>query len=195
MENLESLAAAIRDTSEWLAKPGRQGMIIGGVAFALNARPRLTQDVDATVLAETGEDEEIESLTASAAANGLFPRIDNLPSFAAKSLVLLMVHRKSNVEVDIALGFLPFEREAFSRSRVDTSMGFPVRIPAPEDHIVMKAVANRPHDWADIAMITEYQPTLDKPAIMSRMRSFTEILDCPERLEKLAQVLGVAYEK
>ena len=53
--------------------------------------------------------------------------------------------------MDIAIGQLPFEEELLRRFQVTTVGRLHVPLPTPEDLIVLKAVANRPQDLADIA--------------------------------------------
>jgi hypothetical protein len=74
------LAKAIVAVVQLLARLGDQGVVIGGVAVSLVGRPRLTEDIDATVLCDL---EEIDSLLQLASECGLQPRIVEVAEFAA----------------------------------------------------------------------------------------------------------------
>jgi hypothetical protein len=64
--------------------------------------------------------------------------------------VLLLRHAASRIDIDIAFAALPFERQALSRARWVHVSGLEVPLPTPEDLIIMKAIAHRPRDLADV---------------------------------------------
>jgi hypothetical protein len=99
--------------------------------------------------------------------------------FAKKSRVLLLRHSASGANIDITLGVLPFEEEVVTRSKVyDTGM-LSIRLPTPEDFIIMKAVAHRPKDLIDIQSIIDAHPDLDVDRIRRWAKSFTDVLETP----------------
>ena len=55
-----------------------------------------------------------------------------------------------------------------------------VRLPTPEDLIIMKAVAHRPKDLEDIRTITDIFPDLDVNRIKQWVKEFADVLEQPD---------------
>ncbi|MDZ4159533.1 MAG: hypothetical protein U1B80_07065, partial [Anaerolineaceae bacterium] len=64
-----------------------------------------------------------------------------------------------------------------------------VRLPTPEDLIILKAVAHRPIDMLDIQGIVESNPDLDRQRIEYWVRQFSQALDNPQLWEDIARLL------
>lgn len=90
------------------------------------------------------------------------------------------MHSESGVSVDIALGRLPFERYAVEHATSFKIDDLIVPVVAPEDLIVMKAVAHRPQDLQDIRVIVTCNPKLDVKRIRREVRGMASALDMPE---------------
>lgn len=177
LQHLTSLLAPLIALQRLLARFDNQGIIIGGIAASLLGRPRLTADVDAMILLSI---EELPLLMEAATQEGLVPRITDAQDFARRHRVLLMRHQESGINVDIALGLLPFEIEAVERSTVYQVGSLTIRLPTPEDLIIFKAVAYRPKDLLDIQAIIESHPNLDGKRIEYWVREFARLLEMPE---------------
>ena len=145
--DLTPLLAVLRDLAAWLKAGKVPGVVIGGLAASLLGRPRLTRDVDALVMVDEGHWAEF---LAAGAEHGFMPRRDDALAFAQETRVLLVRHQESGMDADIVLGLLPFEKEAVARATWVELSGVQVPLPLPEDLIIMKAVAHRPQDLADI---------------------------------------------
>jgi hypothetical protein len=78
------------------------------------------------------------------------------------------------------LGILPFEQEAVQRSTLHDTGTFAIRLPTPEDLIIMKTVAHRPKDLLDIQALIETNPGLDRERIRFWVSQFAEALEMPE---------------
>ena len=172
-----SLVAPLQAVQRLLGRFHDQGMFIGGVAASLLGRPRLTFDIDVLILLST---DDLPGLIQAAAQEGLAPRIAEADVFAREHRILLLRHLESGIAVDISLGMLPFEREAVQRSVLHDTGTLAVRLPTPEDLIVLKAVAHRPKDLLDIQALIETNPDLDRERIRFWAREFAEALDMPE---------------
>ena len=177
----------IRVAAEVQALCDREGWrfcFIGGVALQRWGEPRETVDVDLTLLSGFGhEDPFIEKLLET-----FEPRIDDAAEFARARRVLL-IRSRSGVGIDVALGALPFEETAVSRS---TLFEFPeralLRTCSAEDLIVMKAFASRGRDWADIeGIIVRQTGRLDWHYIEAQLGPLAELKDAPELLVQLAK--------
>jgi hypothetical protein len=155
---------------------------IGGLALQRWGEPRETVDVDLTLLTGFGDEAPfIETLLSHFEA-----RLENAAQFAMTTRVLLL-RAKSGVGLDIALGGLPFEESAVSRS---TMFVFPgdagIRTCSAEDLIVMKAFAARPRDWLDIeGIIIRQTGKLDWTYIVTQLAPLAELKGEPEILELL----------
>jgi hypothetical protein len=181
----DQVLAALAAVQRLITKMDEQGVIIGGVAANLLGAPRFTTDVDAVVLS-SGED--LDVLLAVAAAEGLAPRIADAAAFARRSRVLLLHHGAADANVDVSLGVLPFEVEMVENSSLHQVGELMLRLPTPEDLVIMKAVAHRARDYADIEGIMTRHPNLDWRRIEHWVRQFAEALEMPELWSDLARL-------
>ncbi|MDI7268140.1 MAG: nucleotidyltransferase, partial [Myxococcota bacterium] len=143
----ERLADALRALAAALAESGRPAMIIGGIAAIVRGVPRVTRDIDATVV---GEGTDLDALLATFGRHGVAPRIDDALAFARRHHVLLLRHRSSGVDVDVSIAWLPFEVEAIAAAEPIALYGATVRAARAEDLVVYKAVAWRAQDRLDV---------------------------------------------
>src|SRR5215216_2258525 len=114
-KSLEPFRATIESLNRLLQSYNHRGVIIGGVAVGLLGKPRFTADVDAVFLIST---EDISRFLELARMENIIPRIQNAEEFARKSRVLLLRHAPTEIDVDISLGILPFEREMVDRGGI-----------------------------------------------------------------------------
>jgi hypothetical protein len=181
------LLAVLRDLVAWFKAGKVQGVVIGGLAASLLGRPRLTRDVDALVL--VNENHWAEFL-GEGAKHGFIPRRDDVLAFARETQVFLVRHQQSGIDVDVILGALPFEKEAVARATWVDIGGIQAPLPLPEDLIVMKAVAHRPQDLADIEAILAAHPKLNLRRVRRWVREFATALEMPEILKDLEALLS-----
>lgn len=174
---LSPLLPALRALCELLKKSHKRGMIIGGVASSLLGQPRLTADIDATVMID---DKDVDEFLIQASAEGLSPRRTRSAEFMRRSAMLLLRHDASGVPIDINQGRLPFEQLAAGKAKTKRHGGISIPMPRPEDLIVMKAVAHRPKDLEDIRGIVASQARLDISYIQKHVQGFGRALDMPE---------------
>jgi hypothetical protein len=163
---------------------GWRSCIIGGIAVIRWGEPRLTRDVGVSLFAGFGREHEY----ARAILDVLPPRIDGALAFAVANRVLL-VRAADGIPVDIALAGFPFEQEIIDRASLHEYLpGIELRIVSAEDLIVLKAFANRPRDWADIAGIAARQRTLDWETISQRLDPLVVLKGEPEILQTLLRI-------
>ncbi|MCB0055538.1 MAG: nucleotidyltransferase [Caldilineaceae bacterium] len=186
---LEPLLAPLAAIQRVIEKLDDRGVIIGGIAASLLGEPRLTADADALVLLSI---DEVPLLIELAQAEGLHPRFADIVEFARRSRVVLLRHPESGIDVDISLGLLPFEIEAVERSQEHRAGSLTVRLPTPEDLIILKAVAHRQKDMLDIEAVIAAQPHLDKERIAFWVRQFAELLEMPELWTDVERLLDNA---
>jgi hypothetical protein len=167
-----ALVEAARETLEWLDAAGWQACIIGGLAVQRWGQPRLTQDVDLTVLVGLGD----EARFVDGALARFQPRREDARAFALTYRVLL-VRASMGVPVDIALGGTAFEAESFGRSSEwEIEAGVMIRTCSAEDLLVHKLIAGRPRDLADVETIVARQGRrLDVARVRKLVAAFAEV--------------------
>ena len=185
-KSLEPFRATIEALHRLLEKHNDRGVIIGGIAVGLLGKPRYTADVDAMFLLST---QDIPQFLESARAENIIPRVQNVEEFARKTRVLLLKHIPTNTEIDISLGVLLFEEEMVERGSVKSFANLSARLPAPEDLIIMKAIAHRPKDLEDIRTIVDNNPNLDIARIEKWVRDFAEVMETPDLWKQIEGIL------
>ncbi|MBI2342951.1 MAG: nucleotidyltransferase [Deltaproteobacteria bacterium] len=176
----------LKELSNLLSKTKTEGVVIGGISVGLIGKPRFTADIDAVILLNF---EQIEAFVKTATAFGFEPRISDVGEFARKTHVILLVHKKTGINIDLSIGLLPFEHEIVQRAKKFESAGVSFYIPTPEDLIIMKAVAHRPKDLEDIRMIVQANPELDRQRIKRWVEDFAQTLEMPEIWKDVEKLL------
>jgi hypothetical protein len=181
MERLIKIAADLLDFCEaqnWRA------CVIGGLAVQRWGEPRLTLDVDLSLLTGFGQEAVfVEKLTERYEA-----RVENPQAFALRNRVLLLTQHA--VGIDVAFAAIPFEERAIERS---SSFEFlpskSLRTCSAEDLIVYKAFADRPRDWVDIEGIVVRQGSeLDVQLIQTELGPLVVAKESPGILTRLRQM-------
>ena len=173
--------------SEWLESAAVPGAIVGGVAASVLGRPRLTQDIDVLVILDR---REWTAFLATGQDFGFVPRIDDALDFAESSRVLLVVHQPSGISIDIVLGALPLEDEIVRGARNVEIAGIRLPLAAPESIVVMKTLARRARDIADIEGILEVHDRLDLDWIRTRLTEFDQALGQTDLLDEFSRILA-----
>jgi hypothetical protein len=186
-DHLEPLLDALDALQHLLSRFDNRGVIIGGAAVSILGRARFTEDVDAMFLLSN---KDLPRLLAMAKEEGIEPRVDDAVDFARKNRVLLLKHTLTDTGIDISLGALPFEEEMVERSElyvVDETLQ--LRLPTPEDLIIMKAIAHRPKDLEDIRTIADKYPNMDIERIKKWVKAFGEVLETPDLWDLVKSLL------
>ena len=181
------LVRALGAVLEWLESAAVPGAIVGGVAASVLGRPRLTQDIDVLVILDR---RYWAAFLATGQDLGFVPRIDDALDFAESSRVLLVLHQPSGVAIDIVLGALPLEDEIVRGARNVEIAGIRLPLATPESIVVMKALARRARDIADIEGILEVHDRLDLDWIRTRLTEFDHALGETDRLDEFSRILA-----
>ncbi len=158
---------------------------IGGIAVQRWGEPRLTLDLDLTLITGFGgEDPFIEALLAFYAG-----RIEDAGEFARRSRVLLL-KTPDGVGIDISLGALPFEEAMVDRASVySLGPGLDLRTCSAEDLIILKLFASRPLDLRDAeGVVTRHRDQLDWRYIECQLAPLAEVKQDAEILRTLARL-------
>jgi len=173
---------AAKDLQETVLGRGWRFCFIGGLALQRWGEPRVTVDVDVTLLTGFGDEEPFIRHLVSHYA----PRRPDAAAFALRNRVLLLKTR-GGVGLDIALGGLPFEEDAVSRATpADFLPDVQLVTCSAEDLVVMKTLADRARDWVDIRTVLIRQAgRLDLAYIRRQLRPLVQIKEQPDILARL----------
>lgn len=186
MNGLEDLLHAAAGLEVALRRRSWRFCFIGGVAVQRWGLPRFTQDLDLTVLTGFGQEEQfVDDLLRE-----LVPRRPDARAFALRHRVLL-AQTHGGVEVDVALGALPFEERCIDRASVwRLPDGNTLTTCSAEDLIVHKVFAGRELDWGDVEQVlVRQQGKLDWGQIRSELTPLLALKGTPEAMEKLDRLL------
>jgi hypothetical protein len=148
--------------------------------------PRATRDVDATVLADFGEEAQLLS-----ALLRKFPSRDPEPLPRAERGRLALLTASNGVQLDLSFAAFPFEREVLDRASTwRIPPGTELNTCSAEDLVIYKLVAARPGDLVDVSGVVRRQGRrLDVDRIRRWGRAFAEIKEDPELLHPFEQAL------
>jgi hypothetical protein len=96
------------------------------------------------------------------------------------------------VDVDVILGALPFEHEVVSRATPLQAGTIVLPVAAAEDLVIMKALAGRPRDIADIESLIDANPNLDLDRVRRHVAEFAALLEMPDMERTLEAILSRA---
>ena len=155
---------------------------IGGLALQRWGEPRLTGDVDLTILTGFG----YEAAYISELCRSYPQRVADAAAFALRHRVLLLKSTRG-IPIDVSLAALPFEERVIERA---TAYRFLAEIRlhtcSAEDLIVLKAFADRPRDWADIeGIVNRSGCRLDWLTIEAELQPLCEAKKAPHILPRL----------
>jgi hypothetical protein len=179
---VNALIAAALEIQDHCRRNGWRFCVVGGFAVLRWGEPRLTRDVDLTLLTGFGQEERFVD-----ALLGLFAgRLDKARDFALRHRVLLLT-ASNGIPLDIALGAMPFEERAVGRaSAYAIQPNAAVLTCSAEDLIVFKAFAGRERDWLDIAGVVARQGVrLDQRLIWNELLPLLELKGTPEHRDRL----------
>jgi hypothetical protein len=181
MTRLVRLAAELQsllDSSSW------QNCLIGGLALQRWGIPRLTIDLDMTVLTGFGGEKKLVDFLLSKYA----ARRTDARDFALRNRVLL-IQSGDGIGIDIALGALPFEERMMKRaSEFPFLPDCRLRTCSAEDLIVTKAFAGRDQDWVDVKGVIIRQKSLNWRVIYSELAPLCKLKEAPEIISRLKQL-------
>jgi hypothetical protein len=183
----KKILEALADLAKALRRIDSPSMVIGGIAVIAHGVARQTIDIDATVLAARLD---IPQFLAALADCSICPRIPNFLEFAEKSQVLLLVHEKTRISLEISFAFTTFEQEALAQAVEVSFGGVKISVATPEDLVIYKALAWRDRDRFDIEqLLTLHGDRIDLDRVRAFVQEFAQILDTPERIPEFDRLL------
>jgi hypothetical protein len=147
---LADFARAVRGLPVTWYVFGAQGAILRGVA-------RLTADVDVTVLlGPVTPDDFVDALH----RGGVALRVPRDDAFVAATRVFPLVHVRTGLPVDVVLGGPGLEEDFAGRAEMVDIGGVEVPVATATDLVIMKMIAGRPKDFADVASLLAIDPAI-----------------------------------
>jgi hypothetical protein len=167
---------AICQSQDW------QFCFIGGLALQRWGEPRETVDVDLSLFAGFGDEQQFCDVLLKHFA----PRISDAAAFARERRVLLLRSAKG-IGLDVALAALPYEALVIERSSYFIyPPNVSLRTCSAEDLVVLKAFAGRGQDWVDVERIIVRQTgNLDWIYIREQLQPLAELKEAPGILDQL----------
>ena len=186
MRGLGDLLLAAAELQSAIEGNGWRFCFIGGVAVQRWGNQRFTQDIDLTLLTGFGD----EATFVDGLLGFLDPRRPDARDFALRNRVLL-ARTRSGVDVDVALGALPFEERSVARATPwVVEKGVVLTTCSAEDLVVHKAFAGRGRDWDDLeAVLIRQHGRLNLAQIRSELTPLLELKGEVEALDKLEGTL------
>jgi hypothetical protein len=161
---MTDLFQAIGQLVPLLERLGASYAVMGGIAVRAYGIPRPTYDVDFTLslprdrLHELYDGvEQIGYTVPEAFQKGWVDQVSGL------SLVKFRWYREGlGIDIDVFLAEAPFQEEVLKRRRQVQLDGLNLWLVSPEDLILLKLLAARPRDLADVADVLFMQGQLDE---------------------------------
>ena len=161
-------------------------MVIGGIAIIARGVRRMTADIDAVV---QGDRTDVPSLLRILAKKRIVPRIDDAEAFVRESMVLLLRHDPTGVELDVSFAWTAFEHDAIEASTDATYGSVVAPMARAEDLVVFKAMAARPVDIEDASALLLMHKDIDLVRVRRRLGELAAMADEPALLVGLEQVI------
>lgn len=183
---MNALLETAAEIQSFLQRAGERFCFIGGVALQRWGEPRLTRDVDLTLLCPYGA----EAQTAERLLAGFSPRIPDAHAFALQHRVLLL-RGTSGVPIDVALGGIPFEERCVGRASEFDFGDVRLLTCSAEDLVVLKAFAGRDRDWADVeSVVIRQSHRMDWSLVFAELEPLAAVRGGAEITSRLRRLRG-----
>jgi hypothetical protein len=187
MQELTPILAAAGQLVDFCRARGWSYCLIGGLAVQRWGEPRFTRDADLTLLTGFGGEADFIKVL----LGEFTPRRSDAADFAARSRVLLL-RAENGVDLDVALGALPFEQRVFQRaSDYEFRDGCLLPTCSAEDLVVHKVFAGRERDWADVRGVLDRQHgKIDLALVRRELKPLLEAKEEPEAMARFEQLVS-----
>lgn len=180
---MDDLSKAIEDIVGLFDSLGLEYAIMGGIAVRVYGIPRATYDVDFTTAIRREaltelfhRAQEIGYTVPDVYLQGWIDQVGGMPLVKIR---LLLDGRE--IDVDIFLSESPYQASLLSRRKWARLNGIDAWLVSPEDLVLLKLLANRPRDVADVGDVFFMQGQMD----VDYMRHWAAQIGVGERLESV----------
>jgi predicted nucleotidyltransferase len=177
---MNALTRSLVELTELFDRLGLVHVVMGGLAVRAYGIPRATYDIDFTLAIDRGQLPRLyEAVKAvgytvpEAYAAGWVDQVAGMPLVKFRRAI-----EGNGIDIDVFLAESPFQREILVRRRREDLDGFVLHLVSPEDLILLKLIAGRPRDMADVYDILFIQGDLDR----SYMTLWADRLGVSDRL-------------
>jgi predicted nucleotidyltransferase len=182
----EAFRQTLAKLLQLLGESGVRGAVIGGLAAAAWSRERFTRDIDAV---STASNDDLDRLFAVAQTLGLEPRRADYARFARHNRMILLNDTATGLNIDISMAGFPFEYDVVERAATIEVAGIRVPVGQADDILIMKALAGRDIDLADITEILSSNPGMDLSRVREYLPQFAEATDDPDMVERFERIV------
>jgi len=152
--DLEDPIALLLAAADALAAGNVEAVVYGGLALAAYGEPRETKDADLAVVSASGQQGCDALRRAGLDAQVTFDRVQFGGNLVSRVTLLPGGTASGLNTVDLVEPRSPrFARVAIDRAIAGTLRGREIRVVAPEDFIVLKALSTRERDLEDAATV------------------------------------------
>lgn len=184
------VGSALRDLARALNALGVDWYLFGAQAAIVYGSTRVTEDIDVTV--NLG-DRAPRVLVSELARAGFELRVADVDAFIERTRVLPFVHVPTSMPVDVVLSGPGIEELFLARARTHQREGQSIPVASPEDLVVMKLLASRPHDLEDVRSILRAQGSeLDVSSIQETLKLLEQALDQSDLTPAFERLRGEA---
>ena len=182
---MNALLEAALEVSYFMEERHWKFCLIGGLAVQQWGEPRTTLDADFTLLTGWGEEEQyVDRLL-----ERFESRLSGARDFALSRRILLLKSSKG-IDIDVALGALPFEEGMIARAKsVEFSPGLSLPCCTPEDLFIMKVFAGRSRDWIDARGVALRNRNLDATYMLRHIEELCALRDDSESVGRARMLL------
>jgi predicted nucleotidyltransferase len=152
------LITTLREVARALNERRMDYALAGGLAYSALVEPRATTDVDVLILLEATSPDQV-ALLFSGVFDSVVPHRAPMPFKGVSIWRVIGIKDEREAIVDLLLAQSEFHRQALTRKRIVEFQGLALPIVTLEDLILLKSMAGRLQDLADIEHISQ-QPDL-----------------------------------
>ncbi|MBX3191886.1 MAG: hypothetical protein KF819_33150 [Labilithrix sp.] len=179
---------ALADLARTLNRVGVRWFLFGAQAAILYGSTRVTEDIDVTV--ELGRITP-RALVEALARGGFTLRVRDTDGFIARTRVMPVVHRATRMPVDVVFAGPGLEERFMDRRRNEKRGRIELPVATPEDIVVMKILAGRPHDLDDVrAVVRGLGDALDVAYLTETVAQLEDALGQSDLMPLLKNVLA-----
>ena len=180
---MSDLSRALKDVTDLFDRMGTPYAVMGGISVRVYGIPRPTYDVDFTAAIPREQlpefYDEIRSLGYTVPQQYESGWVDEVAGMPLVKVRLYLEQR--GVDIDIFLAESDFQKQLIARRQRHQLDDQPIYFVSPEDLILLKLLAGRPRDIADIGDVLFTQGQLDEPYMLH----LAEQLGIKQALERM----------
>jgi len=149
----------------------------------------MSADIDITAAIVSSHDEFVKAMEAA----GFDLRVDEWRPFVERTRVVPLVHRATELPLDVVIAGPGLEEEFLDRAQAVDIAGMMVPVISPEDLVVTKLLAGRPKDVEDVrTVLDERLPGLDLVRIRRLLGLLQQALSRSDLAPELETLLAAA---